>query len=153
MPSYFKSNLLEHCYIFLWLLKFFTFFSNLSTILVLWILALPFYRNWSLKGCVILFWKIDYIFLSLMIFDVLFPVVETEQPLLSWNAVLNLLLYHATLWNTLLSLIYSSLYHFTIPFSSSYFEMMTLKGLINHMHPLFQDIHLWDLFFLSKWWL
>ena len=118
MPSYFKSNLLEHCYIFLWLLKFFTFFNNLSTVLVLWILALPFCRNWSLKGCVILFWKIDYIFLSSMIFDVVFPVVETEQPLLFWNAVLNLLLYHATLWNTLLSLIYSSLYHFTLPFSS-----------------------------------
>ena len=145
MPSHFKSNLLGHCYIFLWLLKFSTFFNTLSTILVLRILALPFYRNWSLKGCVILFWKNWLFFLSPMIFDVLSTVGETEQPFLFWNAVLNLLLYHATLWNTLLSLIYSSLYHFTVPI---YF--LTLRWWLSRVWLIvcvlcFKYIHLWDL--------
>ena len=142
MPTHFKSNLLGHCYIFLWLLKFSTFFNNLSTVLVLWILVLPFYRNWSLKGCVILFWKNWLFFLSPMIFDVLSTVAETDN-LSSFEmlssicfCIMQLFEILSCLWFILLSTILLYL-----------FLLLTLrwwlsKGLINRMCPLFQYIYL-----------
>lgn len=144
MPSNFKNNFFEHCHIFSFFfycgtLPFF-FFNTPSTLILCSLDSGPFIlqKLISQRLCHPLLDKTGCTSLDLMFFDVLFIAVEPEFFIL--------VLYYATLWIALMCFIYYSLYHFIVPFSSRF--GISFKGLLIFMHTLFNDIYLWDLFFI-----